>query len=138
MRFFALLFAFAFLDIGSSAADRQIGFVQQEEPGQLVIVTVVQTGKKNVVTIRDFRSASPERRRSISKEDFDSLWSAFAGDDAAAFAFQQGNMSDVGFYTVKLIAPKKNLSLRFPSESLPSTVAPAIEKIRAWIDEKKG
>ncbi len=89
-----------------------------------------------MVTVRDFRSETPEKRLPIAKEDFELLWSAFAAPEVAGFAFEQGNMSDVGFYTVKLIAKKKDIALRFPSEKLPDTVSPAIEKIRTWIDEK--
>ena len=120
------------------AADIQIGYVQQEKPGELVIVSVVQTGKKNAVIVHDFRKGAGEKMHPIAKEEFELLWSAFTGTEASQYAFEPGNMSDVGFYTLKIVGGKKKISLRIPKDKQPEAISVAIAKIQSWIDEKKG
>ena len=130
---FLVLLAFSVVAV---AADRQIGYVQQEKPGELVIVSVVQTGKKNAALIHDFRKGAGEKMRPIAKEEFELLWSAFTGPEASSFVFEPGNMSDVGYYTVKILGGKKEISLRIPRDKKPEAISAAIAKIQSWIDEK--
>lgn len=136
MRVFALLLFIAGFSVSSAASDRQIGFVQQDHPGELVIVTVNQSKKKHVVIVRDFRADEREFSRQIPKEDFELLWSAFLSEDAKRFTFDSGNMSDVGFYTVKLVGKEAGFAIRLPNDQLPESLALAIGKIKSWIDEK--
>jgi hypothetical protein len=79
------------------------------------------------------------RSPAITSDDFESLWKAFTSSEASAYAFQPSpsdSMSDVRFYTVKLVGPKQQISLRIPREKQPEAISSAISKIKAWIDEK--
>lgn len=138
MRLFALI-AFAVLSCAAVAADRQIGFVQQQ-PGHLDLVSLVHTGKKAVAIVHRFSAKPAEWDRSIKKEEFESIWLAFTSAAVAQFEFSPGpsdSMSDPKFYTIKIEGAKKPISLRIPvSAELSKPVADAVAQVRAWINEK--
>ncbi len=52
---FILIFALALPAICFSAKNRQIGYVQQEAPGELVVISLIETKKKATVVVRDIR-----------------------------------------------------------------------------------
>ncbi|OIR01851.1 hypothetical protein GALL_161530 [mine drainage metagenome] len=138
MRIFLLL-SFLIAAKVAVAADRQVGFIQQQ-PGHLDLVSIVESGKKTVAVIHRFSSTPSERMRPISKEEFEAIWAAFTGPAAAQYAFtpsSSDSMSDPRFYTIKVEGAKKPTSLRIPTQAeLSKSLSDAIRQIRTWIDEK--
>ena len=138
MRILAL-FAFALVSCAAVAADRQIGFVQQQ-PGHLDMVSLVQTGKKAAVIVHRFSAKPSEWNRSITNEAFESIWTAFSGAEALQYEFTPSpsdSMSDPKFYTIKIEGAKNPKSLRIPTSAQPpKPIADAVAQVQAWIDEK--
>lgn len=135
---FLLILALALPAICFAAKNRQIGYVQQEAPGELVIISLIETKKKATLIVRDVRKGMVPSDYELGKDEFETLWSAFSGPEAAAFATvpdKNTNMSDVGFYSIKLIAKKKDLWIRIPSESCPETLKQQIGTIQSYIDK---
>ena len=123
------------------AADRQIGFVQQQ-PGHLDLVTMIHSGKKTVVIVHRFGERPSESMHPITTAEFDEIWTAFTSADASRYAFTPSasdGMSDSHFYTIKITGAEESKALRIPMNGQTTKpVSEAVTKIEAWIDEKKG
>ena len=133
-----ILFLFLALSVTacSFAKSRSIGFVQQEQPGELVMITVADTGRRSVVTVRDFRTDPSETINRIDKQKFEMMWDSLNSTIAHEFKVSDSssqNMSDVGFYTIMIKEGKRSVTLRIPAGEIPDSLTDTIDSIRAYI-----
>lgn len=122
------------------AADRQIGFVQQQQPGHLDMISLIQSKKKTVAVVHRFSAKPSERTHPIQKEQFDSIWAVFTSTAVDQYEFvpnESDSMSDPKFYTIKIEGASQSKSLRIPiADQLAKPISDAVRQIQAWIEEK--
>ena len=120
-----------------SAETKLIGYVQQETAGDLVIVTVSEAKKNAVVVVRSFQPPAKELKEKIKKEEFEAIWNSLHTEDSEAFIKEPENMSDVGFYTIRLMSEKGERTLHIPSSEVPEGAQFGIDQIHSYIKQAR-
>ena len=124
-----------------STVVRQVGYVEQEKPGALVIVTI--TEKSNaaaVISIMDVRTGMRDNHTEIGSTVFQEIWLLMNSEELAEYKFtptQSDSMSDPEFYTITLKSNGKDLYFRLPVGSLSGKSKNVVEIIKSYIKAKK-
>lgn len=136
----SIIFLFISLLLASSLFGKQtqVGYVQQDTPGSLVIITPTEELRDVAVVVRDFRFGGDELSEKMEREEFDTIWKSLMSNASVPFRGNPANMSDVGYYTIALRTDGASITLRIPSDEIPESLNSAIQSIHAYIKTKKG
>lgn len=117
---------------------RQIGYVEQEQPGALIVLTLTNTTKVIGGSILDVKARMRDNRFPVPKEQFTFIWSSLSDPEFIAYQFRPSksdSMSDPKFYTISKKSGDSNLSYRIPIEAESQKIKDVIKALKAIIVE---
>ena len=120
----------------SGAHPRQIGYVEQEKPGALIILTLTDSGRMIGGSILDAKAGMRENRFSITEEQFSFIWTSLNSPGISKYQFtpkKTDSMSNPKFYTISKISEAGDQSYRIPVESGSPESERVIDALKAVI-----
>ena len=120
----------------SGIQPRQIGYVEQEKPGALIVLTLTDTGQIIGGSILDVKAGMRDNRFPITEEQFSFIWNSLSSSEIAAYQFspkKSDSMSDPKFYTISKKSDAGDLNYRIPIEGDSPEIERVIDALKAII-----
>lgn len=117
---------------------RQIGYVEQEQPGALIVLTLTDTAKVIGGSILDVKAGMRDNRFSVTQEQFAYIWSSLSSPEFTAYQFtpnKTDSMSDPKYYTISKKSVTGDLNYRIPIDTELQKIENVINALKAIILE---